>query len=342
MRRMLLILFIIAVFLTGCSSNSPVTDGSDEAFDESSEQVLPEQFQEDDVVLKEEISFYPAFNENYKTGNNSLFDFWFDIPVEWNVVDNSQDASTYDILSGNDKVIIQISGVLIDESNQDEDKFCDGLAGKNGTVSEYRFQDRWVGKHIQVSDNVAYYLRVDGDSYLILYMNTEKDPQWRARNEEILNNIAQSVRTAKQSHGINDTANETITQDDLQLGDIWVGMTYEELIEAMDKEPEDIAKEEYEGFVTKTLFFDDGTQVYIVDDTVYTINVTSPAYETPRGLKTGDSKQRLVQLYGKPSNEADGIAGYTHKGYEVFIVVIEDDKLMQIQIELGTQDIEIY
>lgn len=338
MKRFLVVLLVIALMSTGCSLNSSnvneteITAATEDSHTDTSAL----------ETLEEEVRFYPAFDENYKTGNNLLFDFWFDIPVEWNAVDNSKDGSTFDILSGNDKVVIQISGEMINGDNEDEDDFCTSLAGKSGTVSEFRFRDRWVGKHIQVSANEAYYLRVDGDSYLILYINTKKDPEWKTQNEEILNNIAMSVRTARQSHGNHDTDAETIKKDDLQLGDISVGITYAELIEAMKQEPEDIEEENYEGFATKTLFFSDGTQVYIVDDIVYTVNVTSPDYVTPRGLKTGDSRQRLEELYGSPSNESDGILGYTYNGYELFTVVIEDDKVSQIQIDFGAGDVEIY
>ncbi len=338
-----MILFIFTILLTGCSFISTSGDDSNTAFDNNlSEQVSQEQAQNDDDVLKEDIRFYPAFDENYKTGKNIIFDFWFDIPVEWNAVDNSDDGSTFDILSGNDNVSIQISGKLMDEDNKDEDRFYTALAGKNATVEDFRFRDGWVGKHIQASDNEAYYVRVDGDSYLIVHINTNKDPKWKAQNEEIINNIALSTRTMKESHGKHGIGEETIKREDLQLGDISVGMTYDELIDAMDQSPGDVVTEEYEGFAAKTLFFADGTQAYIVDDIVYIINVTCPDYATPRGLKIGDSKQRLEELYGKPSNESDGILGYTYNGYELFMVVIEDNKVSQIQIDFGAGEIEIY
>jgi hypothetical protein len=50
----------------------------------------------------------------------------------------------------------------------------------------------------------------------------------------------------------------------------------------------------------------------------------------------------LEELYGRPSNESDGILGYTYNGYELFTVVIEDDKVSQIQIDFGAGDVEIY
>lgn len=338
MKRFTIIFFAIVLLLAGCSLNTSNGNGSEitAAAEDSHANVSASK------TLDSEMKFYPTYDENFKTGHNELFDFWYDIPVEWNAVDNSQDSSTYDILSGNDKVVIRISGELIDEDNEDEDGFYASLAGKNGIVTEFRFRDRWVGKKILVSDNEAYYVRLDGDSYIILHMNANKDSEWKAHNEEILNDIAMSVRTTQESYGNISTVEDGIKREDLQLGDLLAGMTYDELIEVMDKMPEDIATEEYDGFATKTLFFDDGTQVYIVDDIVYTVNVTSPDYVTPRGLKTGDSKQRLEELYGEPSNESDGIVGYAYKGYELFMVVIEDNKVTQIQIDFGAGEVEIY
>lgn len=338
MKRFTIIFFAIVLLLAGCSLNTSNGNGLEitAAAEDSHANVSASK------TLDSEMKFYPTYDENFKTGHNELFDFWYDIPVEWNAVDNSQDSSTYDILSGNDKVVIRISGELIDEDNEDEDGFYASLAGKNGIVTEFRFRDRWVGKKILVSDNEAYYVRLDGDSYIILHMNANKDSEWKAHNEEILNDIAMSVRTTQESYGNISTVEDGIKREDLQLGDLLAGMTYDELIEVMDKMPEDIATEEYDGFATKTLFFDDGTQVYIVDDIVYTVNVTSPDYVTPRGLKTGDSKQRLEELYGEPSNESDGIVGYAYKGYELFMVVIEDNKVTQIQIDFGAGEVEIY
>ena len=86
----------------------------------------------------------------------------------------------------------------------------------------------------------------------------------------------------------------------------------------------------------KTLFFGDGTEIYLVDGTVYSINVISKDYPTPRGLRVGDSVSRLKELYGEPDNMDDKTHwGYAYEGYELFTVVLKDDKVLEIQVDLA-------
>lgn len=339
MKMLFLILFIIVLLLPGCSSDTVKDNGSEASTVEGAELQANANASE---TLDRAVKFYPTYDENYKTGHNEVFEFWFDIPVDWNAVDQSEDGSAFNIICENDKPVIKIYGELISEENVDEDRFYAMLAGDSGSVSEFIFRDGWVGKQIKVSDMEEYYLRIDGDSYLIVYIDASKDPQWKAQNEETLLNIALSARTTQESFGKHDAEENTITPEELQLGSITVGMTYDDLIDTLGKKPEDETLEDYEGLVIKTLFFTDGTQVYVVDDMVYTINVISPEYETPKGLKTGDSVERLQELYGEPTIQKDGIWGYHYKGFEIFTVVLEEDIITQIQIDYGALETEIY
>lgn len=340
MKKFILIIFVILLLFTACSSNQENGNGTTET--SVADSTEPHTNASASKTLDGEIRFYPTYDENYKTGHNEMFDFWFDIPVRWNAVDQTEDGSAYNILSGNDKVEISIYGVLINEDNQDEDGFCTSLAGSRGNVSDFVFRDGWVGTQIKVSDTEEYYLRVDGDSYLILHINAGKDPEWMAKNEETLNYIALSARTTQESFGRYSEEENTITPEDLQLGSIVVGMGCDKLLNAMNQEPEDEVSEEYEGFAVRTLYFADGTQVFVVGDTVYTVNITSPDYETPRGLRTGDSEERLQELYGDPTTKSDGIWGYYYNGYELFTVVVEEGIVTQIQIDYVTGDKTIY
>lgn len=339
MKKLFLILFIIVLLLPGCSLDTVKDNGSETSDAEGTELQTNANASK---TLDGEVKFYPTYDENYKTGHNEIFEFWFDIPVDWNAVDRSEDGSAYIITCGNEKPIIKIYGELISEENTDENRFYAMLAGNSGSVSEFIFRDGWVGKQIKVSDTEEYYLRIDGDSYLIVHIDASKDPQWKEQNEETLLNIALSARTTQESYGKHDAQENTITPEELQLGSITVGMTYDDLLDTLGKKPEDETLEEYEGLVIKTLFFADGTQVYVVDDMVYTINVISPEYKTPKGLKTGDSVEHLQELYGEPTIKKDGIWGYHYKGFEIFTVVLEEDIITQIQIDYGALETEIY
>ena len=339
MKKFILILSVIMLLFTACSSGPENGIGTETSAAESTE---PKTNASASKTLDGEIRFYPTYDQNYKTGHNEMFDFWFDIPVSWNAVDRTEDGSAYNILTENDKVDIRIYGVMINEENQDEDKFHASLAGSKGTVSEFIFRDNWVGTQIKVSDTEEYYLRVDGDSYLILYINASKDSEWKVQNEEKLSYVALSARTTQESYGRNLSNENTITLEDLQLGGITVGMSYDNLLKTLGQMPEDEDLEEYDGLSVRTLYFADGTQVYVVDDIVYTVNVISPDYETPKGLKTGDSEERLQDLYGEPTTKEDGIWGYHYNGYELFTAVVEEGIVTQIQIDYNAGKTAIY
>ncbi len=336
MKKLVLIFLTISLLLSGCSAaglngttastgaSSGETSGADSAASGSN---------------GGEINFYPAFDPDYKTVNNEIFDFWFDIPSGWKVEDNSEDGSAYDILPGNENVKIKIYGEMMKGS---EDEFYSSLAGAGGTVEEFTYRDGWIGKQIKVTDNEAYYVRIDGDSYIILHIDANNAQEWKKENEAILSNIASSVRTTRESYGKSLADENKVTPDDLQLGKIKLDMTYDELVQAMGKKPDQEEADNQEGLNAKTLFFADSTQIYIVDDRVYSMNVTSSDYATPRGLKTGDSAAKLKELYGEPSSNEDGVLGYSYNGYDLFTVVLEDGKVSQIQIDKGSWDAEVY
>lgn len=289
--------------------------------------------------LDGEVMFFPTFDENYKTGSNEMFAFWFDIPVEWNAVDRSEDGSEYTILTGNDKVDIRIYGQLIDGP---EDGFYRQLAGQSGEITEFVYRDNWVGRKINVSGNEMYFVRVDGDSYLILHIDASKDPGWLANNDEMILYIARSTRMARESFGRMVSESNLITPDDLKLGNLEPGMTYEKLLSVMGQEPVDKTEEEYHGMKAEMLNFSDDTQVYVVNGIVQIINVVDPSYETPRGLKPGESEERIIELYGEPDNKDEEVWGYCIDGYELLTIVLYDGVVSQIQIEHEMWESEVF
>lgn len=337
MRKILLLFLIISLVLAGCSAAT----GQKEAKDPTGAAATGDLPVNAGVskTLDGDIRFYPTYDPDYKTANNEIFDFWFDIPSDWTAEDNSKDGSAYDILPGDKNVVIKIYGEMKDGP---EDKYYASLAGDGGSVEDFTYRDGWVGKKINVSENEAYYIRVDGDSYLILHIDAGGDPEWKKENEDIIEYIAESARTTRESYGLSLTDEDRIDPGDLQLGKIKLDMTYDELIGAIGQKPEQEQADEHEGVNAKTLFFADNTQVYMVDGAVYSVNVTSPDYETPRGLKTGDSESRLRELYGEPSSSEGGVLGYSYNGYDLLTVVIEDGKVSQIQIDKGSWDVEVF
>ncbi|HEX2946507.1 MAG TPA: hypothetical protein VHT96_11190 [Clostridia bacterium] len=336
MKKLIFLLLTIFLILTGCSPAGSKGEASVAGDVSGSGSGTGSS---DSKGIYGEISFYPAADPDYKTANNIPFDFWFDIPSDWEAEDNSNDGSTFDLLPGNGNVKLQIYGQMKDGS---EDEYYKSLAGSGGTVEDFTYRDGWVGKQIKTSDNETYYIRVDGDSYIILHVDAGGDPEWKKKNEDILANVAESARITRESYGMSLSDENKVTPDDLQLGNIKLDMTYDELITAIGKKPEQEEADEHAGVNAKTLYFADSTQVYIVDDKVYSVNVTSSDYATPRGLKAGDSEARLKELYGEPSSNEDGVLGYSYNGYDLFTVVIEGGKVSQIQIDKGSWDVEVF
>jgi len=340
MRKLISLVLACSIFLAfllaGCSSdNKPVIAGNTAPADDLS-------LAADSSAAKTitgGVIFYPALDDGYKTCKNEKFDFWFDVPLEWKVVDRSEDGSAYHVLTGNNRIELKIYGVPMDGTQSD---FYRKLAGSDGNISDFDFRDGWTGKKIDVSDNETYYARVNGESFIVFYINTSEDPEWRVQNEEAIGNIAVSIRVTRESFGKMEDELSSITPADLKLGNIEVGMTYEMLLDAIGQKPVDTVTEDYDGMKTKMLNFADDTQVYVVNNIVYTVNVVDPGYATPRGLRPGDSEERILELYGEPNNRDDNIWGYTINGYELLTIVTEDGVVTQIQIEQGVWDIEVF
>lgn len=331
MKKTIFLIFILCIMLTGCSSNGTQNAGDfTEAHEKSQGNTVSPDKQSASKTLDGQIKFYPTIDPNYKTAGNEMFDFWFDIPNEWKAVDKSKDGSAYTILPDSGTAEMKIYGRMIQGQEKD---FYKELAGTDGKISDFAYRDGWKGKRIDIGSSETYYVRVDGDSYLIFYIKA--DSEWMKQNADKIEYVAMSARTTKESYGDGLGDSGKITLDDLQLGKIKINMSYEELMAAIQQKPVKEEKEEYQGLDAKTLFFKDDTQVYIVDGTVYSINITSPGYSTPRGLSVGDGTAKLKKLYGAPDSINEETQwNYTYKGYEVFTAVIDNGKITQIEVDL--------
>lgn len=279
--------------------------------------------------VSSELKYYPSFDSGYKTTKNETLDFWFDIPNDWKAVDKSENGEEIIIDPGNENVSLLIYGM---KKNGEDDDFYKKLSGADGSIEDFFFRDGWMGKKI-TNGAKLYYLRDDGDTYMIFYSDCSKDSAWSDGNADKLGHIGGSLRIRQESFGSMDDEN-SIALEELQLGEIKLDMPYEKVLDAMKTKPESESSDEYEGMEAKTLFFKDGTEIYLIDGVVYTINVISENYPTPRGLKVGDTAARLKELYGEPDNVNDAAHwGYTYDGYELFSVVLKDDKIIEIQID---------
>lgn len=119
--------------------------------------------------------------------------------------------------------------------------------------------------------------------------------------------------------------------EDLQLGSIKVRMKPEELDQVMKAQPKEAVRE-FEGYVEKRIY-QEGVEVKITEGEVSHISVTTKEYQTPRGLKVGDSVERLKELYGEPSQIQDNIYSFDLSNeYFLFHAEVKDGKIVRLQV----------
>jgi predicted small lipoprotein YifL len=100
----------------------------------------------------------------------------------------------------------------------------------------------------------------------------------------------------------------------------------------------EIDAETFEEFTVSIISYEDGTEAVYTDDELYSLKVINDKYVTPRGLKVGDTVERLLELYDKPNpdrfNESTYYYEYMDSGYVTFIVHLKDNRVEMIEITL--------
>jgi len=122
-----------------------------------------------------------------------------------------------------------------------------------------------------------------------------------------------------------------LTYYDLQLGNLSLKWTKEKIQNMIGKKSSETIKdpEPYE----EKLIYNDGTEILFKDMKAFEISVTSPKYITPRGLKVGDSEDKLKDLYGEPSFIKNGIYSYDlSQNLYPFHVEVKGGKVIRLKI----------
>lgn len=318
MSKILLISTVLALFITGCSvlpkaAGKSQNTGSN-ASDASSSTL--------------QAKYYKAGNPGFKSVYDEISDFWFDIPEQWKAVSRSADDGGYSIITDDSAVSIEVRGVV---KTGTDDEFYAKLSSGGGKIEDFSFNDGDSGKKIVKDGSEVYFVLSDGGGFIYLHADYRKDQGWYDGNADILNAVAMSIRITREDSGTTNDSGK-ITLDDLKLGKIAVDMTFGDASKLIVSKEQ---KEEDDQSGGKTYFYEDGTEIYVMDGSVYSMNVISSEYATPRGLKVGDSAARVTKLYGKPDNITDKTNwGYNYNGYELFTVVIKNDKVAEMQIDI--------
>jgi hypothetical protein len=137
-----------------------------------------------------------------------------------------------------------------------------------------------------------------------------------------------------------------INRDDMRLGDIELGISEEKynslvtnelLSETINDtyEPEYLAKEQVFSGGLEAVFADfHDTWGYIL----FSLETTSPEYETARGLKVGDDIGKMHELYGNEGMRVDDTFYYYTKtgDYFQFAITVQNNKVSMIGMSLLT------
>lgn len=120
--------------------------------------------------------------------------------------------------------------------------------------------------------------------------------------------------------------------------ELFLDMQKEELIDILDCPitNTEIDNESFDEFTIVTVLFEDGTKAVFTDDTLYSLTVGSNKYITPRGLRVGDSVEKLLELYGEPEYIHEGVYtyGYYISNYDLFIVTTDNGTVVSIMITM--------
>jgi len=146
--------------------------------------------------------------------------------------------------------------------------------------------------------------------------------------------------TSSESAGSQQHSEKSVKQgqlkldDDLQLGNLKVNMTRQMIDKVMKVGLQRSEKDNSSGIESEFLYYDDGTVIHLADGRIYSITVTSDYYATPRGLKVGDSSEKLQQLYGKPSHIDEGSVWVysSASGYDLFFATVRNGNVVSIKV----------
>ena len=130
---------------------------------------------------------------------------------------------------------------------------------------------------------------------------------------------------------------DDLTVADLQLGNLKVRTAPEVVDMVMGAAPYTVVHK-HQQVVARTY---DGVEVTISFGEVSHILATSPTYGTPRGLRVGDSLERLTKLYGEPSQiikESESVRGgdvYSFdlsENFYLFHAAVKDGKILSLEV----------
>jgi hypothetical protein len=129
--------------------------------------------------------------------------------------------------------------------------------------------------------------------------------------------------------------------EDFSLGKYKLGLTEDEFLRQLGQPPIERFDTEQDGYVVRTIVFDEGTAYLFAGDDVPGFFLSGlvtdkPALTTRRGLKIGDPVETVIALYGLPGYITDNVWHYYDAAgdYQYHHFTVKGGVLMQIYLFL--------
>ena len=120
------------------------------------------------------------------------------------------------------------------------------------------------------------------------------------------------------------------------INQITIATTERDIVRRLGK-PKSIERSYSEVKATSSKYLHyDGLKIYLIDGDIYNLSCTGRRCQTDRGVKVGDSKAKVIGVYGPGNTPNSGATqdslSYPLKGIDSYLVfVFEDNKVAEIE-----------
>jgi hypothetical protein len=147
-----------------------------------------------------EAGYYPSENTGTKFIRHGMFTFWLEVPSEWRAYDWSVNGWGYKVESGDDNIVMGLSGSRDFLTNSLPDFIFNRDDGS--VLSEFVFDSGISGWQIEKTDEFIEFIYRSKGRFPTFYVNYEKDPAWFAENREKIIDIAKTMNDGAHCDGV--------------------------------------------------------------------------------------------------------------------------------------------
>ncbi|HBC89611.1 MAG TPA: hypothetical protein DCZ94_21955 [Lentisphaeria bacterium] len=126
--------------------------------------------------------------DGVKSIGNARFNFWIDIPVDWDAEDRSENGDGYFLLPGDNTVDLRVYGGHVMPEN---DYTTEMLQDPANHPIPFYFNDGYKGVSLTKREEL-YFIRTERNVHIIFYAKAQKS--WLEKHESMLKTVASSLR----------------------------------------------------------------------------------------------------------------------------------------------------